>query len=598
MKNLKFLFTTLLLLCSIVVNAHHFEVNGIYYNITDATDKTVEVTYRGNYSYSYSNEYTGRVVISESVTYNGTTYSITSIGEEAFSGCYRLASIEIPNSVTCIGNSAFSGCDGLTSVTIGNSVTCIGSSAFSGCDGLTSVTIGNSVTSIENSTFHSCSSLTSVTIPNSVTSIGYGAFYNCSGLTSITIPNSVTSIGWYAFNGCTSLTSVTIGNSVTSIGSNVFCECYWLTSITVASDNTVYDSRYNCNAIIETATNTLVAGCKNTIIPNSVTRIGNYAFENCSGLTSITIPNSVTSIGNSAFLGCDGLTSVTIGNSVTSIGEKAFESCSGLTSVTIGNSVTSIGNQALYNCSTLTSVTIPNSVTSIGWGAFGDCSNLTDVYCHAISVPATNVDAFKYLYPESMTLHVPTEAIESYRTTEPWSSFGTILALDSEIIEPEVKVCATPVISYNNGKLETECETEGAEFVISITSEDINNFYSNSVDLSVTYNISVYAMATGYENSETVNATLCWIENGNGENDTETNVINVPATAVFITSSNSVLYINCALENENIEIYTTNGVLIDETTIENGNAIIQTGLAKGSVAIVKIGEKSVKVILN
>ena len=191
MKNLKFLFTTLLLLCSIVVNAHHFEVNGIYYNITDATDKTVEVTYRGNYSYSYSNEYTGRVVISESVTYNGTTYSITSIGEKAFFDCYRLASIEIPNSVTCIGNSAFSGCDGLTSVTIGNSVTCIGSSAFSGCDGLTSVTIGNSVTSIENSTFHSCSSLTSVTIPNSVTSIGHNAFYNCSGLTSITIPNSV-----------------------------------------------------------------------------------------------------------------------------------------------------------------------------------------------------------------------------------------------------------------------------------------------------------------------------------------------------------------------------------------------------------------------
>ena len=194
------------------------------------------------------------------------------------------------------------------------------------------------------------------------------------------------------------------------------------------------------------------------------------------------------------------------------------------------------------------------------------------------------------------SMNVPAEAINDYKANAPWNYFGHIVTLDGEVVE--TPVCATPVISYNNYKLVIECETDGAEFVTDIKCNDNNRYLNNSIDLSAIYSISVFAMAEGYINSATVNATLCWIENGNGENDTETNVIKVPATALFITSSNGVLYINCALENENVEIYTTNGVLIDETIIENGNAIVQTGLAKGSVAIVKIGNKSVKVIID
>ena len=251
-----------------VASAHDFEVDGIYYKITFSTDYTVytAVSYRGNSKglYDSYSEYSGDVAIPESVTYKSRTYSVTSIGDWAFSGCPGLTSITIPNGVTSIGDRAFSKCTGLTSIEI----------------------------------------------PNSVTSIGGCAFSECTGLTSITIPNSVTSIGGGAFYGCTGLSSIKIPNSVTSIGSAVFSKCTALTSIVVEKGNSIYDSRDNCNAIIETATNTLVAGCQNTIIPNSVTSIGNFAFEYCTGLTSITIPNSVTSIGDWAFADCGGLTDV------------------------------------------------------------------------------------------------------------------------------------------------------------------------------------------------------------------------------------------------------------------------------------------------
>ena len=327
----------------------------------------------------------------------------------------------------------------MTSVTIPNSITSIGKYAFSRCYGLTSLVVdknngtydsrNNCNAIIETSTNNLIVGCKNTTIPNSVTSIGEHAFEDCSRLTSVTIPNSVTSIGYGAFYNCSGLTSVTIGNSVTSIGYGAFSGCSGLTSVTVDKNNGTYDSRNNCNAIIETSTNKLIVGCKNTTIGNSVSSIGEYAFEGCSGLTSVTIGNSVTSIGSGAFEGCSGLTSVTfnaekctemgsynypvfrdctnlksltIGNKVTTIPDYAFKDCSGLTSVTIPNSVTSIGdcvfsgctglttmtipnsvtsidNYAFYGCSGLTSVTIPNSVTSIGNAAFSHCPGLTSV---------------------------------------------------------------------------------------------------------------------------------------------------------------------------------------------------------------------------
>ena len=313
----------------------------------------------------------------------------------------------------------------LSTAVISNGVTSIGKEAFYNQKGLSSVTIPNSVTIINTYAFQNCTSLSSISIPYGVTSIGMWAFSGCTNLTSLEIPNSVNYIGYYAFQDCTSLSSVTIPNSVTYIGWGAFGGCSGLTSIYLEEGNTVYDSRDNCNAIIETATNTLVQGTVNTIIPNSVTSIGDYAFSGQTGLTTITIPSSVTTIGLQAFAGCSTLVDIKIPSSVTSIGSSAFRNtgwynsqpdgllyldgwllgyktnkpsgeliieegikgiangafsyCSNLTSVILPNGITNIGPDTFSNCTGLTSVTLPNSLTTIGSYAFSYCSALKDI---------------------------------------------------------------------------------------------------------------------------------------------------------------------------------------------------------------------------
>ena len=381
------------------------QIGDLYYNL-DATSQTAQVTSQ-NSSYPKWSTTITTAIIPASVEYNSVTYTVTSIGWEAFYYCTGLTSVTIPNSVTSIGEWAFYSCSGLTSVTIGNSVTSIGDRAFAFCKGLTSLTIGNSVTSI-----------------------GVQAFAKCTGLTSVTIGNSVTNIGSSAFAECTGLTSVTIPNSVTSIGERAFYKCSSLTSINVASDNSNYCS----------VDGVLFNKDKTTLIQYPGGKQGAY-----------TIPNSVTSIGGMAFSVCSGLTSVTIGNSVTSIGGMAFSWCYGLTSVTIGNSVTSIGNSAFYSCSSLTSVTIGNSVTSIGDSAFGGCSGLTSITCEAITPPTLGSDVF-YDVNKSIPLYVPAESVEAYQTADQWKDFTNIIGLD----DGDVEESNIRYIDPSNNKLGSE----------------------------------------------------------------------------------------------------------------------------------------------
>ncbi len=468
MKHLKSTLLTLAaLLCSTVASAYSFKVDGIFYNITNSSALTVAVTYESN-----TNSYSGDVVIPATVTYDDKVYTVTSIGQNAFSSCSRLTSITIPEGVTSIGGYAFSGCSSLADIHIGSIESWLkinysdyyshpnylGKDVKLYLDGelLTEVEIPATVTSIPSYAFRNCSSLTSIILPEGVTSIGSYAFYACSSLTSIILPEGVTSIGGSAFQYCSSLTSIILPEGVTSIGGSAFRDCSRLTSIIlpegVASigDNAFRD----CSSLTS------------IILPEGVTSIGGYAFYNCSSLTSIILPEGVTSIGVSAFRDCSSLTSIILPESVASIGSEAFSYCNSLADIHIGSieswlkinyssdsshpnyygkdvklyldgellteveipaTVTSIGTYAFRNCSRLTSIILPEGVTSIGGSAFSGCSSLIDVVLKSTTPPALTTSSN---IPLNMVFAVPGAAYEDYLTASYWADLASQITID------------------------------------------------------------------------------------------------------------------------------------------------------------------------
>ena len=386
---------------------------------------------------------------------------------------------------------------------------------------------------------------------------------------------------------------------VTSIGYEAFRQC-WITSVTIG---------------------------------NSVTSIGDLAFSLCTGLTSVTIGNSVTSIGRSAFSGCTGLTSVTIGNSVTSIGEHAFSGCTSLTSVTIPNSVTSIGRRAFNNCRDLkkvivkdvaawcaisfednpllyahhiyrdenteiTDLVIPNSVTSIGKKAFEGCNGLTSVISKMENPCFIDPYCFHNDVFHNTTLYVPKGTVDKYKSTDYWSKFVFIEEGEpGSSTQPEEKKCATPTISYANKKLSFSCATEGVEFVSKITDVDIKDFYSSSIDLAATYEISVYATKSGYTNSDVATATLVWTDAEFTETTPSTSSAKAIAESIpmLISAQNGTITVRGEQNGLPLTVYTADGKMLGSATIKDGQASIATNLQRGEIAIVKVGSKSVKI---
>ncbi len=441
------------------------------------------------------------------------------------------------------------------------------------------------LTTIGEDAFSGCSMLASMTLPGTLASIGARAFYGCNSLKSIVIPNSVSSIGSQAFFGCRSLTSFHIPASVSIIYGNPIVNCPKIASITVADDNASYDSRDNCNAVIRTSNNTLIAGCMSSVIPNTVKVIGWGAFEECAGLTSVVIPSSVTTINDRAFYGCSSLNSITISHGVQTIGGKAFYGCSKVSSLTIPASVTSISDYAFQYCSALntiivasgntvfdsredcnaiiktetntliqgsqqatipntvvsigdnafsgfkniTEVIIPESVTSIGSWAFGNCADLESVVipggitlignaafynCPNLKTVKAKMKSpcnigervFQYYNNASQKtefttakLQVPYGCKTVYQATDCWNKFS--------VIEESGK-CATPTISFKDGRLHFECETEGVEYHATITPPDSEELTGNDIALPLTYIIKVYASKEDYVDSDVATANI------------------------------------------------------------------------------------------
>ena len=301
------------------------------------------------------------------------------------------------------------------------------------------------------------------------------------------------------------------------------------------------------------------------------------------------------------YSGCSNLTSVTIPNSVTSIGNSAFAFCSNLTSVTIPNSVTSIGGYAFQRCSSLTSVTIPNSVTSIGDYAFSGCSSLTSIISKMMNPCKIPSNCFTKDHYYNSTLYIPEGTTEKYKTTDFWSNFLFVEEGDpsgGDSPEPEPQKCSKPIIGYKNGQLTFDCATEGATCYYSITDSDIKSGNGEKVDLTVTYHVSVYAAKQGCYNSDEATATLCWIDVDPKMEGIENGVANVKAMPVLIQGEEGVLHISGAPEGTAINVYEIGGQLVGFAKAYSDTTIIPTTLPPGSIAIVKIGEKAIKVLMK
>ena len=371
MKKILSLAAILLLVC-VNARAYDFMVDGLCYKITGTNPNTVKVCAQNEYAetstkYRYNN-LEGDIVIPQTVTNNGTSYTVTSIDDYCFyyvntyAGSQKyISSMTIPASVMYIGKNAFGMSSTRAFIFNGNSqLTTIGDRGFWGCT-MTNITLPNSVINIGNGLFERCTNLQTITLPSGLTSIPDNTFVSCNSLTTVTIPANVESIGYHAFSSCSSLRNITLPASLTTIKERAFSST-GLTSITIPSGVTAIETEafYYCKSLAN-------AKLQNTVM-------GEKQFSSCSALTSVTFTNGITTIPYFAFYN-SGLTSVTIPSSVTTIGTQAFRECK-ISSLTIPSNVTTIGSYAFHGCDNLKNVTIPSTVTSIEQSAFSDCDAL------------------------------------------------------------------------------------------------------------------------------------------------------------------------------------------------------------------------------
>ena len=348
---------------------------------------------------------------------------------------------------------------------------------------------------------------------------------------------------------------------------------------------------YNLNSVEKTAEVASAIYSGSVIIPEKIVYEG--------------MEYSVKSIGIQAFAGCNGLTSITIPNSVTGIGNSAFSNCTGLTSVTIPNSVVLIRYNAFWGCSGMTSVIIGSSVTNIYDKAFSNCHKLEKVYCLASTVPSAKNDVFSNSGPQYASLYVYADMIKAFKSVAPWSDFGTIKSLEESGIDPnpdpDNPKCATPIISYSNKELTFSCATEGVDYKYTITDSDVKTDYASKVSLSATYEISVYAMKEGLGNSDMATATLVWTDAifTVTTPDTPTSAKAVQESIpVLISAKGGNISVKCEADGQEVNVYTIDGLSLGTATVKNGEALVSTSIPSGDTAVVKVGGRSVKVLMR
>lgn len=559
----KFLFT-LLLLVPMVASAYDVVIDEIAFNLIP----------KGNVAeVAPSGWYHGDINIPSSFEYNGAIYQVTGIGKKAFRNCKELRHVTLPNTIITIGYEAFAYCSTIESINIPSSVKTIEGGAFENCNpkkiyieslsDWCNISFGYHTSNpiqIWGQLIVNGKELTDLVIPDDITEIKDYAFYWFNALKSITFHDHVKSIGNYAFNCCESLNTLVLPNSITSIGHSAFANCHNLVNVHLSE---------------------------------SLEKVPDFMFAYCEKLELVNIPNSVLRIGESAFRECYGLKNVSFGNNIQSIYSMAFWGCSSLTELTLPHELTTISDYSFQKCSELKKVTFGKNLKSIYNYAFANCPKLECVYNYAETVPTISDFSFMDSYIEYAKLYVPTALLSEYKSTDIWKNFGYIYS-----ITDGSEKCAKPTILYSNGKIIFNCETEGAECVTTINDADIKTHYGNEISLTATYTVSVYATATGYENSDVTTATLCWLDAEPKTEGMTNNIAAARGNAILIQSNNGTMNISGVSDGANITVYSSSGMMIGSAMASGSSTSIITGLRNGEIAIVKIGNKSLKVVMR
>ncbi|MCR4853968.1 MAG: leucine-rich repeat domain-containing protein [Prevotella sp.] len=569
--------------------AHDIVVEPFYYNfINDGTE--LEVSYYADYDEEH--KYAGDYIIPEEVTYEGKTYKVTAIGERAFMACINLGYVSIPRTINRIGDDAFReatinilnindlaawcGIDfaGYYSNPLGGAGSLIADGST-----VTDLVIPEGVTSISNLAFQGCKAFKGVTLPSTLKSIGEQAFRDFTSMESIYMPYGLTSIGHSAFSGCTSLGAVNIPNSITSIPPDCFRDCTSLAAVT---------------------------------IPNSVTEIGNQVFYDCPKLSEITLPSSVTSIGRDAFELCNALKAVNISD-LDAFCNISFGSCSAnplmyahrlfqngveVTKPKYPQTATAVHDYAFYGASNITRLTIPSSVKSIGTEAFYGCTSLVVVTVGMEDPYPIDENCFSTEIMANATLCVQSESIDKYLESTAWSRFFDLFG--------DAPKCATPVFDFRNGNLYfTSYNPFNTQYTYSITCDDVVSLKDTGrsfEQFTGVYQISVYASAQDAFDSDVVTATLTWsnpvFTDTTPSVATSAKPLALGGNPILITANGGDITVKSEAEGQKVVVYSVDGQQLGSAIVRNGEATIDTPLKTSNVAVVKVGDKSVKVMMR
>lgn len=466
---------------------------------------------------------------------NGTELEVTN--HDWNNGAYNASTIVIPEEVTYSGRT--------------RKVTRIGKAAFHNSYSVKSVIIPSTITSIGDNAF-AFTSIETIDIPNSVTSIGEGAF-DASDLSSIIIPSSITELSYRLFFQCRSLKTVELPNTIKKISADCFME----------------------------------SGIESIVIPEGVTEIGGGAFycvNVSSKLESIVIPNTVERIGNYAFQNCNKLTSLRFPSNLKQIGQYTFANCTNITFENdLPEGLQSIGCDAFYKCN-LTSIYLPSTLTEIQWEAFKGCPNLLTIKAMMPTPCGISASTFEDNTYFNADLFVPKGCVDKYRNA--WSKFVFISEIDDT---QDLKKCDTPIINYSNKELSYSCDTEGAEYHYSITCSDTKSNVGNCVKLDACYDISVYATASGYTQSDLATAKLYWID---GTMTDPSSINSVQSRGILVSSNNGTIGISGLEEGESVSFYSIEGKTLGRQNSSFGSVNFSTS---EKIVIAKIGNSSIKI---